>query len=118
MRKIYAVGAFLFLASAAASAEMWAGQLFDANCAEKHRENQKYEECTPHERTASFVLQVSGRIMKLDANGDKKAAAAWRDYMNSADRSVDPDGKAHALTAVVQGTLDGDQIKVDAILLR
>ncbi|MEI9974014.1 MAG: hypothetical protein WDO73_19360 [Ignavibacteriota bacterium] len=57
---------------------------------EQHKEAQKYEECKPAARTASFILQASGRLLKLDPGGDKKAAAAWRDYLDSADRSVYP----------------------------
>ncbi len=118
MRKIYALSALLFFAIALPSAEMWPGQLFDADCVQRHREIQKYEECTPAERTATFMLQTSGRMLKLDMNGDKKAAAAWREYMSSADRSIDPDAKSRALTAVIQGTVNEDQINVDNILLR
>jgi hypothetical protein len=118
MGKIYALSTLLLFARCLPSAEMWTGQLFDANCVEQNKELQKYEECKPATRTASFSLQASGRMLKLDANGDKKAAAAWRDYLDSADRSTNPDARHQALTAVIQGTVNGDLIKVDAILLR
>jgi hypothetical protein len=118
MRKIYALSALLLFAPCLTSAEMWTGQLFDANCVEQHKELQKYEDCKPATRTASFVLQASGRMLKLDANGDKLAVAAWQDYLDSADRSANPDAKNRTLTAVIQGTVNGDLIKVDAILLR
>lgn len=118
MRTICILTAFLFLASALRSADLWTGQLFDANCAQHHGELQKYEDCNPTARTATFVLQTSGRMFKLDAGGNKKAAQAWQDYFNSADRAVDPDAKTRALTAVIQGTVSGDQLQVDSIVLR
>jgi hypothetical protein len=118
MRKIYALGALFLFAPCLTSAEMWTGQLFDATCVEQRKELQKYEDCKPAARTASFILQAAGRMLKLDSNGDKMAAAAWRDYTDSADRSADPGARPGALTAVIQGTVNGDQIKVYAILLR
>jgi hypothetical protein len=121
MRKIFTVSALVFFASVLPAAEMWTGQLFDSTCVERHKQLQdlrKYEDCTPRDSTSSFVLQTSGRMLKLDPNGDRKAAEAWRQYMSSADRAVDPDAKTRALTAVIQGTVHGDQIKVDNILLR
>jgi hypothetical protein len=117
MRKIYALGALLAFTPCLNSAEMWAGQLFDATCVDQHRELQRFEECVPAPRTASFVLQSSGRLLKLDPQGNRKAAAAWRDYMDSADRQVNPDARHRGLTAVIQGTVNEDQIKVVAILL-
>ena len=118
MGKIYALGALLvFTPCLLTSAEMWAGQLFDAACVEQQRELQKFDQCTPAARTGSFVLLASGRLLKLDPQGDQKAAAAWRDYMDSADRQVKPDARRRGLTAVIQGTVNDDQIKVVAILL-
>ena len=122
MRKIFMVSALLFFfASALSATEMWTGQLFDANCVDRHKTMQdirKYEDCIPRQNTSSFVLQTSGRMLKLDPNGNRKAAAAWKEYMNSADRPIDPDLQTKQLTAVIQGSVSGDQIKVDNILLR
>jgi hypothetical protein len=118
MRRIYTLGALVLFASALQAAEIWTGQLFDSICAEQHQDIQKFEDCTPTAKTVSFDLQVSGRMLKLDANGDRKAATAWKDYLNSADRPIDPDFKNSPLTAVIEGTLDGDILKVDSVLLR
>jgi len=118
VRKIYAVSALLFCVTSLTSAEMWTGQLFDANCVRQHGEAQKYEECTPAERTASFILQTSERMLKLDAAGDRKATVAWQEYMSGADRDVNPAARCRGLSAVIQGTVTGDLIKVDHILLR
>jgi hypothetical protein len=119
MRRIFTLGAVFLLASALHSAEIWTGQLFDSNCVAQHQESQKLEECTPTTKTAAFDLRVSGGMLKLDANGDLKAAAAWKEYLNSADRTIDPDFKNKPLTAVIEGTLvNGQVLKVDSILLR
>jgi hypothetical protein len=119
MRKIYTLSGFLlFFTSVLTSAEIWTGQLLDANCVRQHTEVQKYEGCTPAAATSSFVLQTSGKMLKLDADGDKKAVDAWREYMSTANRKSDPDAKTRALTAMIQGTVTEDHIKVDTIQLR
>ena len=122
MRRIFSVSAFLlFFASALPAAEMWTGQLFDATCVEHHKEMQdirNYQDCIPRENTSTFVLQTSGCMLWLDPDGNRKAAAAWKDYMNSADRPIDPDLKTKQLTAVIQGSVNKDRIKVENILLR
>jgi hypothetical protein len=107
----------LLFASPLISADLWTGQLFDANCIERHKEIEKYEECIPESRTVSYTLQTSGRMLKLDAAGNQKAAEAWKQYRDKP-RVVDPDVKTKPVTAVVEGTVDGDEIKVDSILLR
>jgi hypothetical protein len=56
-------------------------------------------------------------MLKLDAAGNQKAAEAWKQYRDKP-RVVDPDVKTKPVTAVVEGTVDGDEIKVDSILLR
>jgi hypothetical protein len=118
MRAILTLAPLAFCAFTLQSAQIWTGQLFDAACVERRPELTRYDECTPNGKTAAFDLQVSGKLLKLDANGDRKAAEAWNDYLNSADRPIDPDFKNKPLTAVIQGTLDGDVLKVDSILLR
>jgi len=117
MRKILSPVVLLFFASTLSSAELWTGELFDANCVEQHKEIQKYEECIPAARTVAFFLQTSGRILKLDAGGNRKAAAAWKEYIDKP-RVIDPDVKTKPLTATVEGTVSGDEIKVDSIQLR
>ena len=109
--------AVLFSFSALSSADLWTGQLLDANCVARHNEMEKYEECIPVRNTASFALQLSGRMLRLDASGNLKAAQAWKDYKDKP-RVVDPDVKTKPITAVVEGTVNGEEIKVDSILLR
>jgi len=117
MRKNFLPVALLFFASSLSSAELWTGELFDANCVEQHKEVQKYEECIPAARTVAFFLQMSGRMLKLDAGGNRKAAAAWKEYFDKP-RVIDPDLKTKPVTATVEGTVSGDEIKVDSIQLR
>jgi hypothetical protein len=71
----------------------------------------------PTSSTASFAIQASGKMLKLDEDGNRKAAEAWTEYNNSADRAKDPDAQSHVM-ATVEGTLSGDEIKVEAIRIR
>ncbi len=99
--------------SAVILAESWTGTLADAKCASE----QKDATCNPTEATVAFVLTANGKMYKLDDTGNKKAAAAMR---NQANRSKDPNATASAspVNAVVVGTLDGDLIKVEAIVVK
>jgi hypothetical protein len=117
MRELFLPVALLLFGSSLSSAELWTGELFDADCVEHHKEMQKYEECIPADRTVTFVLQTSGRILKLDAGGNRKAAAAWKEYVDKL-RVIDPDLKTKPVTATVEGAVSGDEIMVDSIQLR
>jgi hypothetical protein len=56
---------------------------------------------------------VSGQAYKFDTSGNTKAAAALK---SRADRSSDPNKPATGtITAKVNGTKDGQMIKVDTI---
>ena len=77
----------------------------------------KYERCNPTGETAAFVLQISGRMLKLDSDGNRKAAEAWKEYAKNR-RARDPDWKTSPVTAIVGGAVSGDEIKVDTIELR
>jgi|ERR1039458_5274415 hypothetical protein len=118
MRKVCTLSAMLVLASALAYAETWTGKLFDAGCVEQRKNEQKMEACTPTSGTVSFAIQASGKILKLDADGNRKAAEAWKEYNNSADRAKDPDAENDGAMATVEGTLSGDEIKVETIEIR
>ena len=118
MRKVCTLSAILVGVSALAYAETWTGKLFDAGCVEQRKNEQKMEACAPTSGTASFAIQVSGKLLKLDADGNRKAAEAWREYNHSADRAQDPEVAAEPAMATVEGTLSGDEIKVEAIRIR
>ncbi|MGA2132121.1 MAG: hypothetical protein ABSH50_07515 [Bryobacteraceae bacterium] len=103
----------LVCASALANAETYTGQLMDANCAAQ----QARAACAPTDATTVFALQVSGKTWKLDADGNQKAADALKAGNGSADRAKDPSASL-AVTARVEGTVSGDQIKVDSIQIQ
>lgn len=111
MRRILTLGAALLFVSAMAFAETYTGKLVDARCAEQ----QKDAACSPTASTAAFAIQVSGKTLKLDAEGNKKAAAALKESTSSADRAKEPNATESQVMATVQGTLNGDEIKVDSI---
>jgi len=111
------LSAFLFFSSALPAADLWTGELFDANCVQQHNEIAKYDACIPAASTVAFVLQTSGQMLKLDAAGNRKAAQAWKQYIDNPS-FVDPDLKTKAVTAEVEGVVTGDEIKVDSMLLR
>lgn len=110
MLRAFTLTAVLAFASVMAFAETFTGTLVDASCAAQ----QKTATCAPTASTASFGILVSGKLMKLDAAGNQKAAAALKDSNSSADRAKDPNSPT-PVTAKVDGTLQGDEIKVDAI---
>jgi len=113
MRRVFTLSLFLVFASALALAETWTGKLVDAACAD----HQKNEACTPTAATTSFAIVAADKMLKLDAEGNKKAIAALKTSNNGADRAKDPSA-APEVTATVNGTLAGDQIKVESIEVR
>ena len=108
MRRVFRLSAFLVIVSALAFAETFSGKLIDAACADQ----QKSEACAPTASTTAFALKTAGKVLKLDAAGNTKAAEALKGSENSADRSKNPKKE---VTATVQGTLSEDVIKVDSI---
>ena len=117
MRKVCTLSAILVFVSALAYAETWTGKLFDASCVEQQKNEQRMAACTPTTTTTSFAIQASGKMLKLDAEGNQKAVAAWKEYNQSADRSKEPNTQSQAM-ATVEGTGSGDEIKVEAIQIR
>jgi len=111
MRRVFRLSAFLVVVSALAFAETWSGKLVDAACADQ----QKAEACAPTASTTAFALKAGGKVLKLDAAGNTKAAEALKSGENSADRAKNP---SKEVNATVQGTLSEDMIKVDSIEVR
>ena len=118
MRKVCTLSAILAFASVLAYAETWTGRLFDASCVDQHKNEQTMDACMPTSTTASFAIQASGKMLKLDEDGNRKAAEAWKEYNSSADRAKDPDASTDPAMATVQGTLSGDEIKVESVEIR
>lgn len=118
MRRVCTLSAILVFATALAYAETFTGKLFDASCVGQPNNEQKVEACVPTSGTTSFAIQASGKMLKLDADGNRKAAEAWKEYNSSADRAKDPDAENDHVMATVEGTLSGDEIKVETIQIR
>ena len=113
MRIISTTCALLLIFAGLAFAETWTGKLVDANCAEQD----KTAACTPTSSTTAFALSAEGKMLKLDAAGNTKAAEALK---SRADRAKDPAAptKETEVRATVSGTLEGDTVKVESISLQ
>lgn len=98
-------------ATALAFAGTWTGRLLDASCATR----QTAATCAPTSSTTAFAVDVNGKILTLDAEGNKKAAEAFKTYNSGAERAKEPNSQNSAVTATIQGTMKGSQIKVDSI---
>ncbi len=95
-----------------AFAENWSGKLIDETC-NAQKEQTKAASCDATSATTSFAIDVAGKIYKLDAAGNTKAASALR---SRADRSANPDKPmTGAITAKVSGTEKDGVISVDAV---
>ena len=111
MLKILTLSGIMVFSSALVFGETFTGKLVDASCAAQ----QSTASCTPTASTAAFAIQSSGKVMKLDADGNKKAADALKGANSTADRAKDPNAQDTPVMAKVEGTLNGDEIKVDTI---
>lgn len=111
MRQLYLVCAALAVFTGLAMAEDWTGRLLDASC---YDQNKTAKPCDATSSTTSFVLDVNGKIYKLDAAGNSKAVDAIK---NRADRSTGAaNTQAGPINAKVTGSVEGtDSIKVDRI---
>lgn len=111
MRTVYSACGILAVFAGLAMAENYTGKLLDASCYEQHK---TAKSCDATSSTDQFLLDVSGKVYKLDAAGNAKAADAIK---NRADRSTEPSTKsAGAVNAKVSGEREGaDTIKVDSI---
>jgi hypothetical protein len=108
---LYAMVLSAALSTMALAAD-FSGTLVDATCADQKQQT-KAESCNASSATTTFAINVAGKMYKLDAEGNSKAAKAVRDR---ADRSSDP-AKALTtpLTAKVSGTEKEGVITVESI---
>ena len=115
MKTIAKLGIALGVFAVVSYAETWTGKLIDAGCHDRSQQNpaekqQKSElaSCDVTASTTSFAIQTSdGKVYKLDASGNAKAATAMKG---------NPDNKN--ATATVSGTMEGQTVKVDSISVR
>jgi hypothetical protein len=104
--KAVTLGAVLVLVSGLSLAETFTGKLVDAACASKGQSSNQAAQCTPTAATKSFGVELSdGRVLKLDASGNSKAAEAMKS------------GKAGG-QVTISGQLEGQTVKVDSINLQ
>jgi hypothetical protein len=90
----------------------WSGKLIDATCNDQKQQT-KAASCDATSATTSFAIDVSGKVYKLDAAGNSKAAMALKDR---ADRSTDPTkALSGSMTAKVTGTEKEGVIAVDSV---
>jgi hypothetical protein len=111
MKRTLTLLGVLMFTTALAFAGSWTGRLLDANCATR----QANATCAPTSSTTAFAVDVNGKILKLDAEGNKKAAEAFKTYNNGAERTKEPNSQNSSVSGTVQGTMKGNQIKVDSI---
>jgi hypothetical protein len=98
-------GAFAMLALA----ENYSGKLLDASCYEQQK---KSAGCDASSATTSFSIDVTGKVYKLDASGNSKAAAALK---NRADRTDPSKQQSKEVMAKVDGSEKGGTIAVESI---
>ena len=110
MRKILSLLAFSSVFTIMAFADDFSGKLIDANC---YSQQKKAATCQATSTTATFALDVSGKVYNLDAGGNAKAATAMK---NRADRAADPaKPESKEIVAKVSGTESGGTITVESI---
>jgi len=112
MKQTFYIAALSAALSMTAFAADWSGKLIDATCHDQQQET-KAISCDATSATTSFAIDVSGKIYKLDATGNSKAATAMKDR---ADRSSDPaKALSTSLNAKVTGTEKEGVIAVENI---
>lgn len=109
MRKIMSVVALTGAFSMLAFAENYSGKLLDSACYDQQK---KADSCEASSATSSFAIEVSGKVYKLDASGNSKAATALK---SRADRSDPSKKQSKDVMAKVDGTEKGGTIAVESI---
>ncbi len=88
MRKATLVFLLAIAASSMAFADSWTGKLLDASCYDRSHDSKQSpsaESCTATSQSSAFVLESQGKVFRLDAAGNTRAAAAIR---SRADRTA------------------------------
>ena len=111
MRTLLSLCGLAALCCTMALADNFTGKLLDASC---YDQSKSAKGCDATSSTSSFLLDVSGKVYKLDTTGNTKAAEAMRSH---AERSSNPGRTAAGpVNAKVTATKDGDDtLKVDMI---
>lgn len=115
MHRLTILLVFVLAFTGLALADNFTGKLIDAACYDQAK---GAKPCDATATTASFAVNVSGQVYKLDPAGNAKAAEALK---SRADRSADPakpPAGAAEVSAKITGTMDGQTIKVESIEVR
>jgi hypothetical protein len=100
------------LAASLGMAESWTGKLVDAACIDRQAAPQKMQNaCAPGRSTTNFAVRTQeGRVLKLDATGNAKAA----EMMRISESSKVNDG----ILVILSGTQEGRVVRVESIELQ
>ena len=111
MRRLLVLTGIAAFAAALAMADTFTGQLLDASC---YAQAKSAKSCAATASTGSFLLEASGKVYKLDPDGNSKAAEALKS------RTSQPGGPESPgpVNAKVDGTMDGDTLHVQAIAVQ
>ena len=109
MRKTLTFAACVAFLATLAFAASWNGKLIDATCMSTQK---NLSACSATSTTTSFLLDVNGKTYQLDEAGNTKAMEALK---SRADRTAPNAPTTTAITAKVNGTKEGDTIKVESI---
>ena len=100
-----------------ALADDWTGKLIDATCSEQ-QQHEKTVSCDATAQTTVFALDVTGKIYKLDAGGNLKAATALKYRASPPDPSDKPKPESREVKAKITGTEAAGTIVVETIALQ
>ena len=113
MRRLLIFTTFLGLSAGLSFADMLNGKLIDASCLEKP--NPTLATCQPSSTTNTFALvDDSQKVLKLDDNGNGKAAAALK-QRPSQPNNPNSSGKRDIVVVKITGTMKGDTVAVESI---
>lgn len=109
MKRIFALSALLVAMTAVATAGEWHGYLMDSSCAAKLK-----DKAATHKTKCAIgcskggygIVTSEGKFVKFDETGNAKALEALKGT-----------SKDQELTAKVTGTMDGDMIKVESVMI-
>jgi hypothetical protein len=97
----------LFLLSTLAFAETWNGTLVDVMCKDKDLAGHTTKCAVGCAKTGYGLVLADGKFVKFDEAGNAKALAALKATAKEKD-----------LKAKVTGTLDGDTLQVESVVLQ
>jgi hypothetical protein len=111
MRRLLILTGLAVVGAALATADSYTGQLLDASC---YAQAKSAKACAAAPSSSEFLLEASGKIYKLDPDGNAKAVEA----LKSRAGQPAPGTEASPVNAKVNGSMEGDILHVDTIALQ